>query len=365
MGRLFILLLMLPWWGYLPLAGGAVWVGEQVYVRALQTEAAKAAALAEGPPAAVDLAAFDLAEDRHGANEVNLRGWIDTTLNYELVKRSNGVTTSRRYMYALFGESDPAGSKLVRAALVLTEKEKDAFVAELDRWAVDVNAQGYVFEINGFGSTSVTLGGLAFDAIAEQGLRRADDFVFIEPFFDGREAALAPHGVPAKQRKMFWLIAAGIALFGLGKRMFARKDAIGRSAAAGPDPHAMPVPKAPLASGIAPDTPLGRITARRVAPADSAAFPAIAPVRSDTGNARARDSLPDLTAPVSEPTRRGLSNFVFLSRLVLAMIFVGALAYDPAAAIGLLSLVLPIVAVLAVAIGLRRLLASRRAARTI
>ncbi|WP_281842559.1 hypothetical protein [Sinisalibacter aestuarii] len=355
---------MLPWWAFFPVAGGVVWLGEKAYSVALEAEAEKQAALDAGIPAAVDLGAFDRETDRHRAGEVHVRGWIDTDLNYELVQRTNGVPTSRRYMYMLFGEADPAGSPVVRAAMVLTGDEQETFVDGLDRWMVDFGAQGFIFQINGFGETSVTLGGLARDAIEDEGLRTSEDFIFVEPFFEGREAALAPHGVPQKSRMIFWAVAAGVALIGVVKRRF------GKSAGRKPRnltetkaaPAMPPLPPAtPLASGISPDTPLGRIAARNAARALAEQEPVA------TANAGPTTHPPRPVAPVAPARARGkgVSNVVFLSRLALAMIFVGTLSYDPTMALPLLAVLLPFFVLLRLVAGMRRMIGARRAAQVI
>lgn len=93
MARFFLFLLMLPWWLYFPLAGGVVWLGEHVYESALQDEAERKLALAEGPPAPVDAALFDRERDAGAANEVNISGWVNFDYNYELIRKRNGITT--------------------------------------------------------------------------------------------------------------------------------------------------------------------------------------------------------------------------------------------------------------------------------
>ena len=116
MHRLFVLFLILPWWGYLPIAAGVVWLGELAHEQAVETEAERKAAYAVGPPPSVDLSVFKRATDRGAADEVHVRGWIETGYNYELVEHTYGVPTNRRFLYMLFGEGDTPGSKTVRSS---------------------------------------------------------------------------------------------------------------------------------------------------------------------------------------------------------------------------------------------------------
>ena len=196
MFRLIALLMFLPWWAYIPASLGVVWLGETAYRQALESEAEKAAALEGGMPAPVDLGGFERARDVHLGDEVHVTGWIDPELNYELVKRKNGIPVSTRYMFMIFGAGDAPGAGTVRAALMLSEAERDAFLDHIDDYVVGLTDAGdYLFGFNGFASTSATLSTMGTDAIAEQGREKSAEFVYIAPFFEGREAALAPHGV--------------------------------------------------------------------------------------------------------------------------------------------------------------------------
>ena len=220
MFRLIALLMFLPWWAYIPASLGVVWLGETAYRQALESEAEKAAALEGGMPAPVDLGGFERARDVHLGDEVHVTGWIDPELNYELVKRKNGIPVSTRYMFMIFGAGDAPGAGTVRAALMLSEAERDAFLDHIDDYVVGLTDAGdYLFGFNGFASTSATLSTMGTDAIAEQGREKSAEFVYIAPFFEGREAALAPHGVADRSRLIFWAIAAAVALFGVAKRV--------------------------------------------------------------------------------------------------------------------------------------------------
>lgn len=371
MGRLFVLFFLLPWWAYIPASAGVLWLGERVYEQALETEAEKVAALEQGLPEAVDLGAFDRTNDRHAANEVNVYGWFDPELNYELVKRRNGVPTDTRYLYMMFGTADPKGAREVRAALMLTKKERERFIDTIDEYLVGLTDSGeFLYAFNGFGDTSATLGDMASDAFKEQGLAKSADFIFIEPFFEGREAALAPHGVPEKSRQIGWLIAAAVALIGVVKRVMVvrarpnRDEADALAAAQAPEPSAAGAPAAPaftLPSGVSDDSPLGRLarknaqmspanlrvpeaysgssieqTRAALAATDNAAdmpAPTIhnAPVYdSGTPREEVETALPPVPEDMpAQAHARASSSSSFYAKLVLAMLVVGGISYNP------------------------------------
>lgn len=383
MGRLLVLFFIMPWWAYVPASIGVLWLGERVYEQALATEAEKATALEMPVPGAVDLAEFDRGRDIHAADEIHVTGWIDADLNYELVKRRNGIPTDTRYLYMMFGATDPLGAPEVRGALMLTKKEREVFIERIDEFIIGFTDEGeYVFGFNGYGETSTTLGDMAREAIAEQGLRTADNFVFVEPFFEGREAALAPHGVPDQTRLAGWAIAAVVALIGVVKRVRAvtarpspadLEAAEAEARADTPDPSAFEPLAArsfALPDNVSDDTPLGRLARRNAAPAHTPPdfVPDFAPGSTPEPMAAAVASHAAYeTAPSLEPTGQGAaaepadsrfppvpedspapavapaagSDLGFYFKLGLAMLVVGGIAYNPS----IINVALPFAAV--------------------
>ncbi len=390
MGRFLALFFLLPWWVYIPASLGVVWLAERSYEHALEAEAEKAAALDAGLPVAVDLSDFDRDRDVYPAGEVHVTGWINPEFNYELVQKRNGITIDTRHMFMMFGSADPADAREVRAAVMLTPAQREDFLARGAEFVSGFgNGGGLVFAFNGFGDTYNTLGSLAAKAIAEKGLSKSPDFIFIEPFMDGREAALAPKGIPQKTRYFGWLAAAVVALIGTMKRVMSvlagpdrpgggsngRAKEASAVATAAPAP-ASRTPVLSLPAAVSEDTPLGRVSRRAVRPgaegvplpdvyggssieqtraALAASDPQGKAVRVGSQGMRLRDSgavakssLPVVLASGSsaaEEAKPGPANEVkplpasgvetipastFYTRLALAMLVVGGLSYDPA-----------------------------------
>ncbi|MZR15468.1 hypothetical protein GQE99_20855 [Maritimibacter sp. DP07] len=277
MKRLIVLFFFLPWWAYVPMAGGVGYLGHALYTDALEVQAAREAALTIGAPDRVDLSAFDPARHVGPADEVSLTGWINTDYNYELLSHADGVPGAPRYLYMLFGLGDDAGSRAVRAAIVLTQEEKDRFVATMSDRVLSFRGTDPVLSLGGFAKSGDFMSGLVSQAIAEQGLTKADGFFYLSPFLEGRAVALAADGAAEKQRMQVWLVAAALALLGLTKK-FTKP---GRAATASRKTRARiqvqggankkmdtedmlttETPDAPLSRTIAPDSPLGRLAAR-------------------------------------------------------------------------------------------------------
>jgi hypothetical protein len=378
MGRLLVLFFLMPWWAYVPASLGVLWLGERVYEQALETEAEKVAALEAPAPELTDIGTFDSDRDIHAADEVNIVALIDHDLDYELVERTNGVPTTRRHLYMLFG-ADEFGSKVVRGALMLDKGEEAAFIdGKADEWAVGATADYWVYAFNGFAKRAVKLDEMVDDAIAEQGLTKAEDFIFIAPFFEGREAALAAHGVPDQTRQVFWGIAAFVALIGVVKRVKSVRAQPARDAEdevdltglgpaqAEPEPEIYAATAAAYAApaGVDDDTPIGRLARRSGAqqaqaheeasvyrtyrapepeleddwpePEDAYQDPhygeELAPAHafeSDAGPDTRADAQFAAQAEDGAQPRRQSSAAAFYAKVALGMLLVGTLTYDP------------------------------------
>lgn len=244
--------LRLPFWVFLLAAVAVVVLGQEAQKGAVRFEAQKALALENGPPPVVDAAQFQRKADIGPAREVRLEGWIEYNYNYHLTLQKRGADTER-YAMMIFGSSDPAGHKVVRAAMMLTKAERDRIFEDLDTWLTGRGgAYGELFTINGAARRTATLDDMFDDALRDEGLTRGPNFVFIEPYFEGRAAALAPAPELAGQMATTsYGIAVMLALFGVGKfmaRRMARKAVVGDapSAIEVPYPVARPVTSGPI-----------------------------------------------------------------------------------------------------------------------
>jgi hypothetical protein len=161
----------------------------------LQFEADKAAALQGPMPEMVPLEAFDATRDVHLAQEVHVQGQINPEYNYTLTEHHTGKGPDYdvvRRMFVLFGPEDAVDAKVARAVVLLHEDQVDAFVGYTADNAVEFTDQGFSFALNGAADTVPDLEDMADDALVKEGLTKASNFVFIEPWLEGRAAALAP-----------------------------------------------------------------------------------------------------------------------------------------------------------------------------
>ncbi|WP_321366613.1 hypothetical protein [uncultured Celeribacter sp.] len=280
------------------MAGGLGYLAEKLYQQELVEEAAKAEALERDPPALVNIASFNRDENMSDVKEVNVSAWINADYNYELIERTNGIVRARRFMYVLFGEGDSQDSKVARGALGLTEAQKEAFATHYARYGVGFSEHGAVLALNGFAGSGNGFSSLVSDAFRDEALTKSENFVYVEPFLDGREAALTPYGEPEKARKTVWMIAAGVAMFGAVKLLFKRQktDQKHRTVRKHPEdrfagspiaskrgreasmPMATQRPQAVMSKNIAKDSPIGRMYSR-IAEEANQAEPALTPDR--------------------------------------------------------------------------------------
>ncbi|MFD1156426.1 hypothetical protein [Roseovarius aestuarii] len=222
--RLVFAVFRLPFWVFLAAAGGIFYLGELAHRDTLAQNQEMTRALAGNPPETVDLADFSRTMNTGPADEISVRGIINPDYNYELTKRRKGADKTR-YMFVLFDAADPADSKMARGALVLTEDEKDKFVNEyyFENSAIAFAETGAVsvIALNGQDEGSPDLSSMVRDAFEEQNLTKSENFIYIEPFLDGREAGLTPTMSANELRDIIRGVGLVAALIGLVK--FARR----------------------------------------------------------------------------------------------------------------------------------------------
>ncbi len=211
----------LPWSGNLIFAAifafGAYWIHTEFQ----REEADKAIALAGAAPAPVTLAAYDQERDIHPAKEVHLLGWINPEFNYRLVEEKGGRAQKERFMLVLFDGNQDETARMAHAAIILPPARKDDFFDWLQggntlaTMARDMGENGLarpVQRFNGAPDGTPDLKGLAEDAFVEAGLSRAPNFLYVEPWIDGREAALAATPEVARQAASILGTIAGVFL---------------------------------------------------------------------------------------------------------------------------------------------------------
>ncbi len=212
-----------PFWTQFLLAGLIAWGGFALQQQEQARIDARAALANQPPPEAIGLA--DVPKETRDARiaEVRVRGLFLTDHNTRLVQKRNGITTSEKLMYVL-GDIDPAtGKPVARAAMLIEPGEKDAFI----NWIIAHTS----FEA-GLDTPLVEIDGLilhpaqsthAFKALSEQQAAVDKGFYFIDPFVEGRAAALAAKPGEALASAQWIYGAAGfVALIGLSKLMRSR-----------------------------------------------------------------------------------------------------------------------------------------------
>lgn len=238
--RLILSLIFGPFWVQLLLAAALVWMG-QSYSQSQRGRLAELQALAATEPPAM-IRIEDWRATGGKVTEVNLEVQLLLDHNIHLIERTNFVTTGEAYLYP-FGAVGGGDGRAVLGGLVLTEAQRDRFAD----WAA-----GQVTDI-GFGAEaptlSVRLEGLidnpseashAKEALREQGLSLAPDFIFVEPFLDGREAGLAAAIGQSDQTGPLAVFAVAAVFAGLGLWRLSRRGEPRRTAMAEPQAPAEP-----------------------------------------------------------------------------------------------------------------------------
>lgn len=190
MQHLIYLFFRLPPIGYVVLAVLFVYFGMNVRDSQIASAENRAAALAAPMPKPISLGDFT-SNDRGLADEINIAAQINTDYNY-MLHRGEDEDRNARVMWLLFDPQANGTEREVKAAIVIPEARKEEFVAWIVKNTHGFGKLGPVFHFNGAYRSSVSYSDVAEEAIEKENLRRSSRFFYIEPWMDGRAAALAP-----------------------------------------------------------------------------------------------------------------------------------------------------------------------------
>lgn len=180
-----------------------------IYYSAGDEEAAKTLARSRPPPAAVDIGKFDPARDSGPAREAIVLAQANLRMRIDRSRKKDGETTDRYVMVPLYALDAKAVDE---PALGILVRHGRLSIEELDRITTGNGPIGPILKIDG-------------ELLHDYDVRRGDegDFdgkvlikrtpVYIDPYPDGRAAALAPS---SSGRDIAWFFGwvAGIFFFG-------------------------------------------------------------------------------------------------------------------------------------------------------
>lgn len=163
--------------------------GVVLFVQDQNNEAAKAKARTHEPPAEVALEAYDPAKNKSDFDEVVVLAQLDVDTMVEVTKTKRGVerdraTIGRLYAVGAADKSAPAPALLVADGSLSDEQLKAMVVPDKQ------GAFGPIVKIHGREGSAGH-----YDAVSEatkSGPAVAEKALHIEPFQNGRHAALAP-----------------------------------------------------------------------------------------------------------------------------------------------------------------------------
>jgi hypothetical protein len=167
----------------------------QLAVTGDRIDAERAFARAAGQPEPVAMSAFDPLRDIHAAGEVNLIVRIDPAAVITVSQQGQGddgvEATMTRRVYPLQDPSDDKGSAVVRGAVLLSDQEVGDFLALVARTGEAVPGGARIVALNGLRDVAPPLAAPALAALRQLGHDPAPSFVFVMPFLDGRDVAMA------------------------------------------------------------------------------------------------------------------------------------------------------------------------------
>ncbi|MGL4236439.1 LPXTG cell wall anchor domain-containing protein [Tabrizicola sp.] len=214
-----------PFWMQFLIAGGFVYLG---FDQRQETEAARTELLArleEPPPATVPIADFQPEATGEAPREFSVSAQFASEHNTRLVVTDKGKTVDEDLMIVLVDPDAAADETIARAAIVFEPEQKDAMVGWLTANMTGEGGAGPVVTVTGL-VTSSSKGSHVSDALRDQGMMKASDFFYVQPFIDGREAGLKAQIETTKRLdgSALFGIAGILALIGIAKLMFGRAN---------------------------------------------------------------------------------------------------------------------------------------------
>lgn len=181
----------LPWWALGVIAAAVLGAGWYLQTLDNEREAAYARALVEGPPALVDITAFNKDTDMNAAREVYVQAQAAFEYSYDLwfEDSSDYVVMVPLLAADATNATDVLGVAFFEVTDALSEAAVDAAMeASFVRYA----DFGPVVNLNGRIKGMAGWDGQTKDAFADEGLVMPENPVVIWPYMEGREVALAP-----------------------------------------------------------------------------------------------------------------------------------------------------------------------------
>lgn len=229
-------------------------------------------AAVEGPPPSAIPADSLSRSSIPASGEIAVFGRFKQEWTHRQTSRTmNG--TEEIFVYFLVGPDQPSGMKSAFAAVPVRASEEETFRAYLAQSVVGEDERGPIYEIRGLENPGDTRHDRVLKGLDRAGFALSPSFVYITPFYDGREAGLLPPAVDNAQ-----LMTAGgalvvvLVLFGfvkvIGGGGSASKGERKPIGAGRREPEEIAQPKAQLSSEIDPNSPLARIHRKATAGAE-------------------------------------------------------------------------------------------------
>lgn len=326
--RLIFFVVTGPFWVQLLAAAALAWFGLHTHEEATARRAALAELAAAQPPARREIQTYRIPDPRPEVEEVRFLAQIASEHSTRIVRKTNFIPTGESFLVLLFAPGDGPGTRVVQGAMLLDAAQADQFPTWGAASMTSLGRLGPVVEIGGLRRRPAHAGN-AETVMSERGLSKAENFSYIEPFFDGRPAGFAAAARPSLTDVVPFALAALLVLIAAAKLLRPRRRNAGTAAASSvATPHVATARATPAAAAV--DT---AFTTPAVTPAGRAPYDPIAnlsrgkPIARGTAApaiAKARNRATDDAGPIrtGDGARAGLP----VVRLLLAGVGVVLLA---------------------------------------
>ena len=217
-------LLNMPWYVFLMIGAGLVYVSTTPFFQGNQRIAEIEAALSADAPAVVQLTDYQRPNDVKFA-EATIEAQIVTDETARLFRRAGGSKGIGRVEYVMMVLADPEATQTpqqVKGLIVLRKSEADGLDDFVKENQVGDGPLGPIVAINGT-TSSYDSSTQAKTKLADRNIYLASNAVYFEPFLGGREASLRSMLAETQTAgTKVMLFGIGVCLIGIFKLLIAR-----------------------------------------------------------------------------------------------------------------------------------------------
>jgi hypothetical protein len=226
MRRLVIWFLAVPFGAYFLIAAALGWFANEERLKQEYRHAQTASLAGALPPEGQSVLTYTAPAESSGPVEVALQVQVATRRVFAAERKLGSIRFGEMLVFPLFAPEAPAFETNLYGAVTVAPEQREVFldwVGAQARLTGEAGPNGPVLVLRGLSGTP-PIARQAREALEAQGFNLSPNFVYIQPFLKGREAALAGQGsLSLLSAVLLYLPSVFVVLLGLSGLLLRRK----------------------------------------------------------------------------------------------------------------------------------------------